>query len=78
MESSDVAFSLPGGGSWYRVVDTQSYFDLPGNDDDSSGYFSDVLTADRYKSRNVTLDDPAAVSGSYTASAMSIVVLEGQ
>ena len=28
-EASDVTFTLPQGRSWKRVIDTQSYFDLP-------------------------------------------------
>ena len=80
LESEDVSFSLPSGRTWGRVVDTQSYYDLPGSADeaDYGGYFDDTEGADPTESANIWLDDPLEVSGSYTVSAGSIVILEEQ
>lgn len=80
MEDESVTFELPSGRTWGRVVDTQSYYDLPGNMDESDydGYFNDNPDADPTQSANIWLDDPLAVSGSYTVPADTIVILEEQ
>ncbi len=79
MESSDVTFTLPEGRTWGRVVDTQAYYDTPGNPDESGGWFDDNPTENPYASANATLDEPVVVQGgTYTAKANSIVILEEQ
>ncbi len=77
MERSDVTYTLPGGRTWARLVDTQQYFDTPGTSSESGGYFDDTPDADVYTSANITLDDPEVIEGgSYTATSTSIVILE--
>jgi hypothetical protein len=71
-----VDFTLPSSTSWQRLVDTQAYYDLPAGDEEADGYFSDSPHADPFTSANISLDNPTAVSGSYSVAAMSIVVLE--
>jgi len=80
MEDDDVSFTLPSGRTWGRVVDTQEYYDLPGNLDeaDLAGYFNDEPDADQTQSANIWLDSPQAVSDSYTVTAGSIVILVEQ
>ncbi len=70
MERSSVDFTLPGGVSWGRLLDTQSYFD--------DGLFTDDPAADPYLSANITLDTPEAVGGTYSVVGSSIVILEQQ
>ena len=79
-EDSDVTFTLPSGRTWGRVVDTQSYYDLPGSSDeaDEAGYFNDNPDADPTASANIWLDSPLAVSGSYTVPSDTIVILVEQ
>jgi isoamylase len=77
MERGPVDFTLPGGRSWGRIVDTQSYFDTPGTIDESGGYFDDEPTIDPYISANITLDDPAPIEdGAYQVPANTIVIFE--
>jgi isoamylase len=80
MERGDVTFSLPTGVGWGRLVDTQSYYDLPMDAaDDTNGYFTDYPDEDPYQSANITLDTPTLISGGeYTVKANSIVILEEQ
>jgi glycogen operon protein len=79
MDRSDITFSLPEGRSWQRLVDTQAWFDLPGDPSEEGGYFSENTGADPYSSMNITLDEPIAVEGSsYGVVANSIVILEEQ
>ncbi len=67
METAPVTFTLPGGISWKRIVDTQAAFDEP-------GYFSGQ--ADPTISANIFPSEPQAVSGSYSVQSRSIVILE--
>ncbi len=72
-EDYEITFELPGG-SWARVIDTNSWWDS------SDGYFAsaDGADADKYASANAMVDEPLAVSGGqYGVAAYSIVVLEG-
>ena len=68
-EANDVTFTLPAGRTWKRVIDTQSYFDLP-----------ETLVSQskaQRASNNIWLDAPEAVStGSYTAKQRTMVVLQ--
>jgi glycogen operon protein len=68
-EASDAEFTLPPGGGWKRVIDTQSYWDQP-----------DTLILQSKpgrRSNNVWLDAPELVSTpTYVVKARSVVVLE--
>ncbi len=68
-EGGDVTFSLPQGRAWKRVIDTQSYFDLP-----------ETLVAQNRPQRdsnNIWLTGGEAVStADYTVKARTVVVLE--
>ena len=70
-EATDVTFTLPQGRSWKRVVDTQSYFDLPA-----------TLVAQNKPQRvsnNIWLSAPEAVSTpDYTVKARTVTILEAQ
>ncbi|HEY0882116.1 MAG TPA: alpha-amylase family glycosyl hydrolase, partial [Archangium sp.] len=70
-EGGDVSFTLPGGRTWKRVLDTQSYFDLP-----------ETLVAQNKAQRasnNIWLAAPEVVTGgSYTTKSRTIVILEAQ
>jgi isoamylase len=76
MEPGTVTFTLPEGRRWGRVIDTQAWFDTPGDEGAADGYFAEHPTADPYLSRNISAGDPVEVSGSYGVAASSIVVLE--
>lgn len=79
MERGPVTFTLPGGRTWGRLVDTQSYYDSPGSIDESGGYFDDFPTEDPYASANITLDAPLVLTEpTYTVVGSSIVILEQQ
>ncbi len=68
MDRDEVTYSLPGGRSWGRVVDTQQYFDG-----------DEYLLAEGLELRasaNVTRAAPLLVSGSYTVPGSTIVILE--
>jgi glycogen operon protein len=79
MERGDVTFSLPEGRTWGRVVDTQAWFDTPGDIDDEGGYFDENPTLDPYISANVSIDAPIILDeASYTVTGSSIVILEEQ
>jgi glycogen operon protein len=70
-EAGDVTFSLPQGPgrSWKRVVDTQSYFDLPAT--------LVTLNKPQRSSNNIWLVSPEPVTTSdYTVRARSVVILE--
>jgi len=68
-EAGDVTFTLPSGRTWKRVIDTQSYFDLP-----------ETLVSQNKAQRvsnNIWIDAPETVSGgSYTLKQRSMVVLQ--
>ncbi len=74
MEDFDQDFELPSG-SWKRVVDTQWWYDSPGNSSESGGWFEDHPDADKYETRNIDLENPEEVSVSYGVKSRSIVVL---
>lgn len=81
MERGDVTFTLPEGRTWGRLLDTQSYFDMPATASErgSGGYFDDNPTLDPFLSANITLDNPVVLDdNSYTVPANTIVVLEQQ
>jgi glycogen operon protein len=73
MERYPTEFSLPGGRSWYRLVDTQRWYDFddPNNGDD----FFDQTGADKRMSHNAWLDAPEDIGGSYQVQDSSIVIL---
>ncbi len=71
LESVDVTFTLPGGVTWGRLVDTQSYFDTP-------DYFNQT-GAPSDRSANIALGAPEVIGGgSYTAKPRTIVLLQEQ
>jgi isoamylase len=79
MERDGVTFSLPGGRTWGRVLDTQAWFDTPGDIDDDGGYFDDNPTLDPYISANISLDAPQVLDATtYTVTGSSIVILVEQ
>ena len=71
-----MTFTLPSSSGWGVVIDTQSYYDLPGRTGEPTGWFDENPDADPFRSRNARIDDPTPVSGSYTVQPRSIVVLE--
>jgi len=73
-----VDFTLPQGRDWAIVVDTQSYFDMPGRNGEPYGYFTDNPENDPFQSYNVRLDNPTPVSGVYGVAPGSIVIIEQQ
>jgi glycogen operon protein len=73
-----VNYTLPAGRNWARVVDTQSYFDLPGAKSEPTGWFDENLSADAFASANITLDMPAVMPGEYGVQPRSIVVMVQQ
>jgi isoamylase len=76
LEQGPVTFTLPSSSSWGMVIDTQSYYDLPGRSGEPTGWFDENPDADPFQSKNVRIDDPLPVSGSYTVQPRSIVVME--
>ena len=81
MESDAVTFSLPEGRDWARLVDTQTYFDTPGQADEAGegGYFEDNPNVDPFYSANITLEEPESISeGQYSVPSNSIVILADQ
>ncbi|MCB9677115.1 MAG: glycosyl hydrolase [Alphaproteobacteria bacterium] len=78
LSQSQVDFTLPGGRNWGVVVDTQTYFDLPGRNGEPDGFFSEFPDADPFQSNNIRLGNPTPVSGVYGVAPRSIVVLEQQ
>lgn len=76
-ETVPVTYQLPAG-SYGVLVDTQRWFDTPGKSGEPAGWFDENPDADPFASRNVTLDDPAIVSGQYTLEPRSAVVLVKQ
>jgi len=78
MEAYDVDFLLPEGRTWAALIDTQSWYDLPGTTGEPTGWL-DTGELDPYVTHNAWLDAPVAVPGpSFTAKAGSIVILEAQ
>lgn len=76
MSRDPVDFALPAG-SWFKVIDTQRWWDL--DDPDSTSDFFDQTGADRWVSHNASIGAPEAVpGGSYTVSDSSIVILEAR
>ena len=69
MEPTDTAFTLPPG-TWKRLVDTQSFFEEP-------TYLSQQGLTNQ-QSGNVTLGNPATVSGAYTTKKLTMAVFERQ
>ena len=81
MERGDVTFTLPGGRSWGRLIDTQTWFDMPATETQrgQGGWFDDNTSLDPYRSANISLDAPEiAEEPTWTVRANSIVVLEQQ
>ncbi|MCO4747262.1 MAG: glycosyl hydrolase [Proteobacteria bacterium] len=78
LEDTPVEFTLPTGRSWAIVVDTQSYYDLPGSTGEPTGFFADNPGIDPVQSYNIRVGDPTPVSGTYTVQPRSIVIVEQQ
>ena len=77
MENYTIDFTLPEGRNWSRVVDTQAWFDQPTDASEPNGYLSEDPTRDPYRSWNIELNDPPAVTDSrYGAQPFSMVILE--
>jgi len=75
METYDISFGLPNG-NWHQALDTQSWYDTPGNSNESGGWFDDNPDADPYTSRNIDLEATEKIGGtSHSVKAHSIVVL---
>jgi glycogen operon protein len=71
MEQGSVDFTLPQGRAWQRLLDTQSYFDLPAT--------LTTLGKPQRKSANIDLDAPLPVPGAvYGVPARSMVVLQSK
>ncbi len=69
-------FSLPQDHAWDVVVDTQSYYDLPGTGLEPTGWFVDAPDADPLASANVSLQAPQrTTAATWDVAARSIVVL---
>ncbi len=69
-EQSDVEFSLPHGRVWKRLVDTQSYWDLPET--------LHMLSKPTRLTSNATLETPEAVMTAYTLKPRSMVIFEAR
>jgi glycogen operon protein len=70
MEQGDVTYTLPSGRTWYRIADTQAFFDMEDNF---------VPTQDPKASANIELDTPQKLDlPTYTAKQRSIVILEAR
>lgn len=78
MEGGPVDFALPGGRTWLRRVDTQSYYDLPGTSAEPTGWFDEAPEADPFASGNLWLDVADVVGATYQAQPRSIVIFEQQ
>jgi glycogen operon protein len=79
MERGDVTFTLPTGRTWGRILDTQTWYDLPANANEEGGYFSENPEADPYLSANITLTAPVVIDGgTYTVPANSIAIFAEQ
>jgi glycogen operon protein len=79
MERDTVDFTLPTGREWSQIVDTQSWYDLPGPGESGGGWFSDNPTEDPYLSANIRLENPAPIGdSSYSVQGSSIVILVTQ
>ena len=77
MEDAPVTFQLPTGAAWARVVDTQAYFDLPGQSGEPTGWFDDQLDVDPFLTANASVTAPVSLpEGNYQVAARSIVILE--
>ena len=71
MEQGNVDFTLPQGRSWRRLLDTQSYFDLPST--------LTTLNRPQRKSSNIELDAPTPIPGAiYGVPGRSIALLESR
>ncbi len=69
MSPNTVSFTLPGGGQWKRLVDTQAYFD-------TTAYLS-MSSLPLRQSQNVTLDNPVVLpTAEYGVAPRSIVIVE--
>lgn len=69
-ESFDVPFTLPGGRTWTRVVDTQAYWDEQAT--------LTTMSLPARKSNNIWLDAATPVTGAYTLKPRSMVILESK
>jgi len=74
MEDFDIDFGVPPG-DWFLSVDTQSWYDTPGNSNESGGWFEDHPDADPYSSKNIDDDPSNEVSGTYNVKSRGIVLL---
>ena len=74
MTANAIDFQLPEGRTWQRIIDTQSYFDTDGSNDEPEGAL--VGSNDLRASANITLDNPMDVDSSYGVQAWSIVVVK--
>ncbi len=70
------SFSLPSGTSWALVIDTQSWYDLPGTTGEPTGWFDENTDADPLSSANLFVAAPVPVSGAYEVMGRSIAVFE--
>jgi len=74
MEDFDLDFGVPPG-DWSLAIDTQWWYDAPGNSSETEGWFADHPDADPYASRNIDTNPDSEVSGTYGVKARSIVVI---
>ena len=70
MSHDQVAFTLPTGRSWTRVVDTQAYWDGTWQEENPD--------LDPRTSANIDLESPDPVGDSYGVPAKSIVILRDE
>ncbi len=71
MENDPLDFTLPGGRTWHRLVDTQDWFD--------KDPFLTEHRADRRQSQNISLDAPEPITDAkYGVPSRTIVILEGR
>ncbi len=65
---AEVTFTLPEGGAWLRLMDTQAYFD--------TDEYIEGMGVDATRTHNIEFDVPEAITGSYGTKPRTIVILK--
>ena len=71
----NIDFTLPQGRTWTRILDTQSYYDLDGQNGDPEGYFNSS-DANPRQTANVSLEGNGPLGSTYGLPGFSIAIIE--
>ncbi len=77
MTPNSIDFTLPQGRTWLRIMDTQSHYDLDGQNGEPEGHFNATGENPR-QTANVSLEGSGPLNSTYALPGFSIAILKEQ